>query len=104
MSEYFNETMDRLAYWMEGNRDASMCHPLSIDGEEKYVITCSWRRASKKAAYDSIVIEAKKLLSDETYYFYLNARIGKPHLYKKSPSAPKELVNRLVELFGAVTK
>lgn len=104
MSEYFNETMDRLAYWMEGNRDASMCHPLSIDGEEKYVVTCSWRKASKKAAYDSIVVEVKELLGTEAYYFYLNARIGKPHLYKRTAGAPKELISRLVEYFGAVTK
>lgn len=104
MSEYFNETMDRLAYWMEGNRDAILQTQLSIDGEEKYTLTYSWSKSRQHACYGSIKVEAKEMLGEKVYRFYLNAGIGKPLLYLWNNNVPKELVNRLVELFGAVTK
>lgn len=106
MSEYFNSTMDQLAYWLGGNPDAVLQTPLRIAGVEKYILTYSWSKSKQHARYGSIKIEAQELFDDKgyTYRFYLNARIGKPLLYNWNTKPPKELVDRLVEYFGAVTK
>jgi len=103
VSEYFNDVMDCLAYWMEGNPEARLSHSLSINGEEKYVLTYTWNNSKRRATYESIEIEAKELTSDETYRFYLNVRIGKPLLHKLQPNwPPQDLVDRLIEYLGAV--